>query len=142
MAKLIEKRELPNGLILNIWDESKHLFGDRWYVGIRATVAVPLPEKTPGGLREEVIEAMRKKLGSRIYFQALEERNFISEDEVEILKEELKAIFLQNSLSYLSHRHFAQRFLILKAEEAHKKMLMGEEYLAKFLEQLKGPEVK
>ena len=142
MAKLIEKRELPNGLILNFWDESKHVVGDRWYVGIRAAVAIPLPEKTPEGIPEEVIKIIRKKLGTRICFQVLEERNFISEGEVATLKEQLKGIFLQNSLSYLSHRNFAQRFFISKAEEAHKKMLMGEEYLLKFLEKLKEPDVK
>ncbi|NIQ89102.1 MAG: hypothetical protein GWN93_08465, partial [Deltaproteobacteria bacterium] len=43
--KLIEKITLPNGLILEIWDTSHRMAGDRWQVSLLAKVEVTvLPE--------------------------------------------------------------------------------------------------
>ncbi len=137
---LMDKVHLENGLTVEFWDESKHLVGDRWYVGIRAMVAIDIPDRSQEGFVKEHIEVLRSALGDRIYFQFLEERNFIPENEVERLKEELKEIFLKNSLSYLSHPDFARKFLLVKSEEAYSKKLMGPEYLERFLKGLKGPE--
>ncbi len=137
---LIEKVNLPNGLTLEFWDESRHLVGDRWYVGVRAVVGIDIPDGECEGFVEEYIKVLREKLGNRIYFQLLEERNFIAEDEVETLKKRLMEVFIKNSLNYLSHPDFSRRFLLRKSEEAYKKKLMGPDYLAKFIDTLKGPE--
>ncbi|RLB05377.1 MAG: hypothetical protein DRG59_02070 [Deltaproteobacteria bacterium] len=138
-AILMEKVQLKNGLTLEFWDESKHLVGDRWYVGVRAMVAIAIPDETPDGFVEDHLQVLRNKLGDKVYFQLLEERNFIPEEEVEELKKRLRDVFLKNSLTYLSHPDFSRRFLLVKSEEAYKKKLMGPEYLEKFLEDLKGP---
>ncbi|MEE8315822.1 MAG: hypothetical protein V3R70_04660, partial [Syntrophobacteria bacterium] len=43
--RLIEKITLPNGLILEIWDKSRLMAGDRWLVSLLAKVEVTvLPE--------------------------------------------------------------------------------------------------
>ncbi len=136
---LMEKLPLKNGLILEFWDESRHLVGDRWYVGVRAVVAVDIPDEADGDLVVEHLAVLREKLGNRIYFKLLEERNFIPENEVEELKEELKEVFVRNSVNYLSHPDFPRRFLLMKSEEAYRKKLMGPEYLERFLNDLTGP---
>jgi hypothetical protein len=43
--KLIETITLPNGLILELWDKSRPMAGDRWLIALLAKVEVPvLPE--------------------------------------------------------------------------------------------------
>ncbi len=138
-AVLMEKVQLKNGLTLEFWDESRHLVGDRWYVGVRAVVEITIPDKASGPFVEDHLQVLRDKLGNSVFYQLVEERNFIPENEVEELKVKLKKIFLENSLAYLSHPEFPSRFLLRKSKEAYKKKLMGAEYLEKFLENLKCP---
>jgi hypothetical protein len=136
----LERQELPNGLFLEFWDESRKLAGDRWYVGIRAVVPVPVPEDPPHGISPEVIKLIYREVGDHICFQLKEERHFISEGELNSLKEQVKEVFLKNLLSYLSHPDFPNRFLIRKLKEVADKMPWGGEYLQKVLDQLRRPD--
>jgi len=108
-------------------------------MGLRAVVPVPLPEAAEDGIPPEVLQILRNRVGDRIHFQFKEERNFIPENEVETVREELKRIFLANSLPYLSHPAFPRRFLLQKARDVAQKMRWGEDYLEKLLDELRGP---
>jgi hypothetical protein len=58
---------------------------------------------------------------------------------VNSLREHLKELFIENSLSYLFHPDFPKRFLALKLAEVSDKMHMGDDYLQKVLDQLRAP---
>lgn len=137
--KFLERKELSNGLVLEFWDESRKLAGDRWYVGIRAVVPVPVDQYPPENISLEVIQLIRSEVGDHIYFQHKTEKNFVAESEVNSLREHLKELFIENSLSYLSHPDFPKRFLALKLAEVADKMHMGDDYLQKVLDQLRAP---
>ncbi|UCG11432.1 MAG: hypothetical protein JSU72_12890 [Deltaproteobacteria bacterium] len=137
--RLIERRKLANGLCLEFWDESRKLAGDRWFVGIRAVVPVTVPRDPPQGIPPEVIQLVLKEVGEQICFQLKEERYFISEGEVNSVREQLKEVFLKNVLSYLSHPVFPNRFLTRKLQDVADKMHGGPDYLQKVLDQLRGP---
>lgn len=66
--KFLERKELSNGLVLEFWDESRKLAGDRWYVGIRAVVPVPVDQYPPENISLEVIQLIRSEVGDHIYF--------------------------------------------------------------------------
>jgi hypothetical protein len=137
--RLMERRELPNGITLEFWDESRRVTGDRWYVGVRAVVPVPLSDQRVDHVAPEVIEFIRTRAGDHLCFQFREERNFVAEGEVDSLREEFKRLVLRNSLPYLSRPDFPARFLSQKLREAAEKMKQGMEYADKFVAGLRGP---
>lgn len=137
--ELLERRQLRNGLWLWFWDESRPVAGDRWYVGVRATVAVPLPKEPQDGIPQEVLQLLKQRVGGHVYYQLLEERNFVPEGQVSATRKELKEVFLQNVFPYLSHSDFGRRFLISTAKEVKDDMALGEDYLEQSLEGLRIP---
>lgn len=137
--RLMERRELPNGVTLEFWDESRRVVGDRWYVGVRAVVPVPLSDHQVDHIAPEVMEFIRTEVGEHLCFQLKEEKNFVAEAEVDSLTEEFKRVFLGNSLPYLSRPDFPSRFVSRKLREAAEKMKQGREYVDKFLDGLRRP---
>jgi len=137
--RLLERRELPNGVALEFWDESRRVAGDRWYVGVRVVVPVPLSEHQLDHISPEVMELIRTEVGEHLCFQLKEEKNFVVEGEVDSVREEFKRVFLRNSLPYLCRRDFPSRFLSRKIREVADKMGLGKEYLDKFLDGLRRP---
>jgi hypothetical protein len=137
--RLLARRELPNGLFLEFWDESRKLTGDRWYVAVRAVVSVPLLEHSPKAVPAAVVELILREVGDHLCFQLKEERNFIAETEVEALREELQEVFVNNSLSYLSRPDFPARFVARKVWEVAEKMGWGDEHLQRLLDGLRTP---
>lgn len=139
--RLLEKVDLPNGLTLELRDESRRLAGDRWYVGLRACIEIPIPQEFQ---EEEELEGalniMRKALGGKAFYHHMMERHFISEAEVQGVLEEMKNTFLEHSLSYLSHPDFPKRFLRAKAAEIRKRAPWGPDYVEKVLREMRSPE--
>ena len=135
----MERRELANGLTLEFWDESRKVVGDRWYVGVRAVVPVPLPGHQIDHATPEVMEFLRDAVGAYICFQLREEKNFVAEAEVDAFREEFKRVFLSNSLPYLSRPDFPSRFVSHKLREAADKLKQGMEYANKFVDGLRRP---
>ncbi len=86
--RLLERRQLPNGLLLEFWDESRKLAGDRWHLAVRAVVPTPLSEHPVEGIPSTVMEFILREVGDHLCFQLKEERNFIVETEVAALREE------------------------------------------------------
>jgi hypothetical protein len=137
--RLLERRALPNGLVLEFWDESWRVAGDRWYVGIRAVVPVPLWDHQGDDISPDVMEFIRTEVGDYLCFQLREGKNFVAEDEVDSVREEFKSVFLRNSLPYLSRPDFPSRFVSRKVREVADKIGQGKDYLEKLLDGLRRP---
>lgn len=138
--RLLEKMSLKNGLTLEFWDESRKLAGDRWYVGLRACIEVPVPDELEGEDLKEALRTMNEALGGKVFYQHLMERHFVAEGEVMGALDGLKKAFLEHSLSYLSHFDFAKRFVMAKAGELKKRASWGPDYVRKALRELGPPE--
>jgi hypothetical protein len=137
--RLLERRELANGVTLEFWDESRKVAGDRWYVGIRAVMPVPLWDHQRDDISPDVMELIRTEVGDHLCFQLREGKNFVAEDEVDSVREEFKRVFIRNSLPYLSRPDFPSRFVSRKVREVADKMGQGKEYLEKLLDGLRRP---
>jgi hypothetical protein len=138
--RLMERRELPNGVTLEFWDESRRVAGDRWYVGVRAVVPIRLSDHQVDHIAPEVMEFVRTKTGDHLCFQLKEGKNFVADDEVDSVREEFKRLVLRNSLPYLSRPDFPSRFVSRKLREAADKMKQGREYVDKLLDGLRRPD--
>lgn len=116
--KLISRHPLKNGLILELWDLSRPVAGDRCQVVFEARVPVPITEATLPPEMLPKIDQVTAALGRAIVFSQQEVRNFIAADEVDGLLKEMAARFLSTIATYLDRPGFAPGF-IRKTFAAH-----------------------
>ena len=112
---LIEEIRLPNGLVAEIWDDSRLIAAD--------TTTVVLVVKIPVVLQEEYFEdpencrKTAKVFGSPIVYEYRNERTFVHVGEREALFNEFLASFKKDVLPYVSKDHFPKRFVLSKYQE-------------------------
>ncbi len=108
-GKKVEEHRLPNGLLLEIWDYSRKLAGDRWLVGLLVQIAVEVrPEHFSS---EENYRRFLEEFEGRVYYRHRKERHFIDAGEREKVFESLKENFLRAAWGYLSHPSFKERLI-------------------------------
>lgn len=119
--KLISRHPLDNGLILEFWDLSRPMAGDRWLVVLEARLAIPVGAATlPPELMGQEAEISRA-LGPEIVFSQRDERIFIAADEYPATLKEIEARLLALAPSYLGHPEFAGRFIRKRFTEFQEK---------------------
>ncbi len=88
--RLLDRHPLANGLTLELWDHSRPLVGDRWFVRLEARVVIPVRAETlPPELKAHaalVVEA----LGEEMIFSQEEARNFIAAADAPGLLQEMQ----------------------------------------------------
>jgi hypothetical protein len=115
---LFEQITLPNGLIAEIWDDSRMIAAD--------TTTVVVVVKIPVALKEEYFEdpadcrKIAKVFGSPLVYEYRNERTFVHEGEREALFNEFLASFKKDVLPYVSKDHFPKRFVLSKYQEMMK----------------------
>ncbi|MBM4275051.1 MAG: hypothetical protein FJ134_11410 [Deltaproteobacteria bacterium] len=115
--KLLSSHELPNGLILTVWDRSHPVVGDRWQVVLEGRITIPVNDRTlPPELSSRAQEVIRA-LGPDLVFTRREERNFIATGKAAAILQEMTARLLELAPRYLGHPDFAARFIRQKFKE-------------------------
>lgn len=114
LPKKIKSVNFKNGLNVKLYDISRKLAGDRWYVGLLAQIDIPLTDSL---LNEKLlspysIEEIRNALGATVCFEQKRERHFIDEKEKQGQLNELIDLFLKSYQSYLSHPDFASKYVL------------------------------
>jgi hypothetical protein len=109
--RLLDRHALANGLFLELWDHSRPLVGDRWFVRLEARIIIAVGVETvPPELKAQtalVVEA----LGEEIIFSQAEERNFIAASHAPGLLQEMQDRVLALAPGYFGHADFAARFI-------------------------------
>lgn len=106
--------DLENGLKLEIYNLSRHLTGDRWYVELKACILISVEEQwfnSKLALPTD-INTLQQALGEQIVFEYRNKRNFISETEKESVFSEMRVSLENNARKYYGHPDFAARYLI------------------------------
>ncbi len=111
-AQLIQKIELENGLVLEFYDGSRKIAGDRYRVTLIANIrisvrSIDLKEDFPGVEPQALLRA----LGETVTFEKKMERNFIDAGKKDACLNALRDSFLSGTRSYLSHPEFARKFI-------------------------------
>lgn len=116
---LIESISLKNGLILELWDNSRPVAGDRWQVTLKARINIPVSEdwfadlsRLPAPLKD-----LREALGDRVCFEYQNMRNFIDVNEKEAALNQMRVSLVDNAVHYYSHPDFAARWLAKQYRE-------------------------
>jgi len=114
-TSLLRKIDLECGLELEIFEISRKLAGDRWYVGFIARIEIPITYLAGHTDSSEVdIEKMKDTLGETIRFEQKRDRHYIDEKEKDALLNSLIDDFLLCTLPYFSKKDFVKKY-VLKA---------------------------
>jgi hypothetical protein len=119
-GRLISQHPLANGLILELWDHSRPLVGDRWYVVLETRIAVPVRADTLPSELKALADQVVTALGNEIIFSRNEERNFISAAEFPGLLQDMQDRILELAPGYFGHPDFAGSFIRGKFAERQK----------------------
>jgi len=111
-VKHLEDEQLANGVVVRFYDESRRVAGDRWQVKVRYDAVVSISEtfwRLVSG-EPKVIKEIRASLGAEIVLTNVNERNFISVEEKEVLVEEIVSQARKNIFGYLADPGFPERY--------------------------------
>lgn len=111
LGRLISQQPLANGLTLELWDHSRAVAGDRWFVVLEARIVVPVREETLPPELKTLADQVVKALGHEIIFSRQEERNFISTTELPNLLKDMQDRVLAMAPGYFGHGDFAAKFI-------------------------------
>lgn len=122
---LIKTIDLENHLTLKIYDESIKMIGDRWLVNMVARINVPLDEALIQKSKDFSVnkDKIKKALGKEVVFEHKSNRIFVDESEKESIFQEMYDNYIDNTLPYLSHPNFPERFLLKKIREEMQRQL-------------------
>ena len=114
--RLLEKITLPNGLVLEIWDNSHLMAGDRWLVSLLAKVEVTvLPEYfSPLDNGEQAYQDLVAVHGNSLVFTQEKVRHFVDEREIQDALTRLCQRIKDNLIAYLGNPQFASRYVLKK----------------------------
>ena len=112
--KLIKTIVLGNGLILEIYDYSQKVAGDRWLVKMVAKVDISIDYLTDNPRESSKLNLqigeLKKFFDACIRYEHKRERNFISEKEKDNVFNDLLTSYLESTQAYLSHPDFPIRY--------------------------------
>ncbi len=109
--KLLSRHDLKNGLVLEFYDRSRPVAGDRWQVVVEARVKVGVTgANLPPDLRGQASQVIAA-LGEETVFAKEEVRNFVADEEMAGMLAEIEKQLLSSLSAYLGHPEFAARFL-------------------------------
>jgi hypothetical protein len=122
VAKLLTIIDLENGLKLKLYDRSRKLAGDRWFVSLTAVIDIPLDGVTVNAANKTAIDPgeLKKAIGEKIRFEQRRQRHFIDAAQKDQVLQDLVNSFLTSVRPYLAHPAFAEK-VVIKAYRDHLK---------------------
>ena len=114
--KLIEKITLPNGLLLEIWDKSRLMAGDRWLVSLLAKVEVTVLPEYFSTLDDGELAYQRRVAvhGNSLGFTQEKVKLFVDERESKDVLTRLCQRIKDNLVAYLGNPKFASLYILKK----------------------------
>ncbi len=109
--KLVEKIDLPNNLVLEFYDYSRVVAGDRWLVGLLARIPIEISEEDFADRPRELYKDFLKEQGPVIFFELKKERNFIDKKEKDRVFSQMLNELKEYALSYMGHKSFAKGYI-------------------------------
>ena len=117
--KLFKTIVLDSGLTVNLYDASKKMNPDRWFVSFIIRMDIPVAETVLNKPEpsDPARDDIARVLGPSISFEQKIERVFIPDSQKEELFHQFYDSFITGSLGYFSHPSFAKNFIIKKYRE-------------------------
>jgi hypothetical protein len=106
-AEPISTLPLENGLTLRLFDLSRPVATDRWYIGVVGEVAVVPSQISMVEMPEDLLDVV----GDQVVFHQKRERHFIDDKEMTAAKEGMIRSLTETLVPYLSHPDFPRRLI-------------------------------
>jgi len=118
--QLIKKEQLANGMVLSVYDKSRKIAGDRWFVKIDCVASIPLPQDAIARKLDtlELRECIQNEFGGNLVFSVSKERNFISADDKDLIIAQSVSQVFDNMAGYINNQKFKQRLFDIKYKDA------------------------
>ena len=118
-GRLLQQIELDNGLTILLYDQSKPIVGNRWQLRLQITVPVIVKAEyfAKCDAPQQAFLELTTALGNTIQLTLEKVRNFVGENEVAEVMEQMKREFLQSSQTYIASVNFAEKFTLKKYAE-------------------------
>lgn len=110
--ELFERIALDNGLVLEIWDESRKIAADTVKVALAARITVEVRKEY--FTSPEHYEKVMSVFGREILFEQKKERTFVDIAQREQVFSSLLTEFKESTLKYISSPKFPSGFVISK----------------------------
>jgi hypothetical protein len=112
---LYEKIPLPNGLTLEIWDDSRQLAADTTKVELAAQIMV---EFEAGYFpRREQYDKLVKTIGPRGLYERRKIRAYVTNAQKDAVFQEMLSSFKESTLPYLAREEFPRQFTRSKSRD-------------------------
>lgn len=123
MERLIGKVAIDGNITLELWDKSRVLAGDRYYVCLEARGGIPFTMEDLNGIQdsEKVYKVLRELYGEHIPYVYVQERHFIAEGEKEKVMDGFLENFYKNKLPYMRNPAFRRGAIHAKIRELKQK---------------------
>ena len=118
---MITSIPLENGLTISFYDGSRKIAADRWQIVVIARINIAVDQVQFTQMDRDVRSKLIQTIGDQIVFEKKMTRNFIDEKQKEVIVNSLYKSFLQNTMSYISHRQFAEKFVLKTYADAIEK---------------------
>jgi len=106
--KLVEEIALPNGLVAEVWDQSRAIAADTTKVTLLVRIKLTLKEEYFS--RPEQLMITKKIFGPDVYYELKKERTFVPNEEVQQVFNAFLEEFKRDALPYLSRDKFPTGF--------------------------------
>jgi hypothetical protein len=112
-GRLLQEVSLDNGLTIYFYDLSRPVVGERSQVRLLVSIPVSVEEEYFRNFAEPNVSyaEFTAALGKTIPFTLEKVRNFIADDNVSEVLEQMKQDFLDSNLTYVSNSKFSERFI-------------------------------
>jgi hypothetical protein len=114
--KLIEKITLSNGLILEIWDQSHRMAGDRWLVSLLARVEITISLEYFSTLDDgkKAYQDLVAAHGNSVVFTQEKVRHFVDERETKDVLTQFCQNLKDTLVAYVGNPKFASLYVLKK----------------------------
>ena len=122
--KHLEDAQLANGVLVQFYDESRRVAGDRWQVRVRYNAVVAVSESFWSLVDSDpkMIEGVRAALGTEVVLTNVNERNFVAEVEKEEMVAEVVSRARKDIFGYLSTPEFPESYFKRCFKDAREKI--------------------
>ena len=125
--EVLQREAFKNGVVLTLFDYSKRIAGDRWFVKIVARLEIPVSEDfyDSSVCRDaQFTECVKKKMGDVLTHDVIKERNFIDAAEKDTIITAIRSDISDTLFDYAQQPLFPQKLFRLKCEEMEKQCLV------------------
>ncbi len=139
--KLLEKKELGNGMTLTIEDASKRITGDRYNLKISCLISMSVKDEWFEDLPDdiEMIKKVKGLMGKDIEYRIDKERRFVDQVDKDDLVDDLVAQINENISAYISSAHFPARLFAKRYGEEKDKLFFTVEGKESEVDDDEGP---